>query len=129
MNTKRFIIWSNILFVIPFIVSLMFGMWGIAVIIVFATVSSVVSHAYDGKRLLLADRLFGLGLIVLDIALSVLGHFVMPYFFCVIFFGCLAGYFYIQKGADSYNMNHGMWHVLLAFFTLFCLLTYRFGSM
>jgi hypothetical protein len=129
MNTKRFIVWSNMLFVIPFVFSMMFGMWSVAVIIALATVSSVVLHSYGGKRFLMADRLFGVCLIVLDIALSVLGHFVMPYFLCVLFFGCIAAYFYIQKRADIYNMNHGMWHIFLAIFTLFCLLTYRFGSM
>jgi hypothetical protein len=122
-----FIVWSNALFIIPFAMSLMFQLWGIAFLIIGASVSSFVYHNYGGVRMLMIDRLLGILLILVDLLLTILGHFVYPYIIFVTLFWICGMYFYLNKEPARFNVNHGMWHGCLACITFFSLLTFRMG--
>jgi predicted membrane channel-forming protein YqfA (hemolysin III family) len=128
MNTKRFLVWSNLLFVIPLVISVYFQMWGMVCIIAGTLASSIAYHTFGGDRNLMIDRVFGILLIFADGILVFLGHFVFPYFLLAIFFGGIALSFYMRKEFIRFNLHHGMWHICVSLGTICCLLTYRFGA-
>jgi hypothetical protein len=129
MDTKRFLVWSNLLFVIPLAVSVYFQIWVMVCIIAGTFVSSIAYHTYGGDRNLMIDRVFGLLCMAADGILVFLGFFVLPYFLLAALAGIIGIFFYLKKKSVRFNLYHGLWHVFLSVSTFFCLLTYLFGSM
>jgi hypothetical protein len=127
---KSFIDWSNLLFVFPLFLAVFFRVYPYAFIISCAVLCSLIHHVWHNEKFRFVDRLFAILLMACNTLFCWLGKFAFPYFYLAFFFVVCALYFYFKKSGDekSYEIHHGLWHGFSALTTIFCLLTYLYGS-
>jgi len=124
MNLKKFIIWSNVFFILPLFFSLYIKMWIPFILILGVTISSFLYHIAEEKKFIFADSIFAWLLIISNLWVCYLGFFKFPYFFIALLFVFCALYFYFTDNKYNRNFNHGMWHIFSSLITIFSLLTF-----
>ena len=115
--------WSNIFFLVPLAVALWYHIIWYSIIIGLVFVISSYFHFKNEKKLEYVDVTSSSTLMVANVVLLFLGHWMLPY--SVIAIGCavLALIFYARQFKYEYNFNHGIWHLFSAGVCLFCLFT------
>lgn len=125
MIYRKFIVWSNIFFIIPLLVSIYLDLRAFTIIIGSVSLFSTYYHISEKKELIVVDRLLASLLILSNIVVAYLGYFRFPYFVIAVILVIPAFYFYLRSMKCNRDYNHGLWHIFSSLITLFCLLTIK----
>ena len=118
--------WTNLFFLIPFIVSFYSGIYWYSFIILVAFIVSFDYHFFnEAKQVYYIDVLFSSSLIFSNFVLLFLGHWALPYSIVAVVFALTALFFCYRKSKpDDYYFNHSLWHIFSAGICISCLVTY-----
>lgn len=117
--------WSNLFYLVPIIIAVIYGLYLYAVILTVVFVVSFDFHHFkEAKDVYYLDVIFSSILMVSNTILLLLGNFKIPYSIIAVIFALVALFFYYRKAKHDYYFNHSLWHVFSALVCLFCLLTF-----
>ena len=117
--------WSNLFFLIPLIVAVVYGLYWYVIILLVVFIVSYDFHFFrEAKELYYLDVIFSSILMISNFILLFMGHLVLPFSFIAIVFALIAIFFYFRRSKHDYYINHSLWHVFSSGVCLFCLLTF-----
>jgi hypothetical protein len=126
MSEKNIILQaSQLFFFLPLTLSIIFQMYTYAVIIFIALVFSFLYHGVKKYNFYHYDKTSAQILILSNVVLCILGHFVFPYFLIVCLLIPISFYYFSKK--NNYIWNHSLWHVVSAYICTFSILTFYVG--
>ncbi len=117
-------IWSNISFVIPFVMALYFGLYIYASIVLISTFLSTMYHLHNEKRFKKSDMLLSTLLITCNLYYFYLSGFKEPYFASALLFVLIGFWFFYKATNNNYALNHSVWHVASACITVFAIVAF-----
>lgn len=125
-NERRFVLFSNTLFFIPFGIAIQNGIWLIVVLLGVSMVFSTLYHASQEKRFHAADIVFALVLIALNTTIIVRGTLSVFYssVLAVAVVITLGLWILARLYPQHYAPYHGMWHIGSVVITTLSLLIY-----
>ncbi len=123
MHTE-FKVWSNIFFLIPFLLSTYYHLFIQSIFILAVTLFSTLFHIHNEKKWNYFDKISATLLISFNFYLLYLSYFKEPYFLLAIFFVIFAFYFYFTQKKSNYNVHHSLWHLSSAIITILCIFAY-----
>jgi len=110
-------VWSNLFFVAPLFLSLYFGIFTHALIILILIILSTAFHITKEKKWENIDKIFAYLLIGYNLYLCYSSGFRTPFFLLAMLFVLIGCYFYFYKKRDDWE-----WHMSSAIITIFCIL-------
>ena len=116
--------WSNLFFLIPLILSIIFKVYFLSLALFAAIISSFLYHLSQEKHYRILDESFAILVILLNIYLCYLFNFGFPYFYLAMLFVGIAFFFYFKEKRTNYNIYHTLWHMSSVIITIFCLVGY-----
>jgi len=117
--------WSNLFFLIPFIISISYGIYWYSIIIIIVFIISFDFHKfYEAKEVYYLDTMFSSFLMISNLYLLFKGHLALPYSILAILCAFCALLFYLRKSKSNYYFNHSLWHIFSAGVCIFCLITF-----
>lgn len=117
-------IWSNIPFLLPAIIAVNKGLWGYGLLIVIATVVSLIHHMDTKLDVKTVDQFLASSVILANLYVLYLSGWKQPNFAIALLFVALAFYFFFKAQKTNYELNHGLWHLCSVVITLMCTLAY-----
>ena len=115
--------WSNVFFLVPLAIALWYHIIWYSVIIGLVFIISSYFHFKSEKKLEYVDVASSSLLMVSNVALLFIGHWLLPYSILALVFAAIALGFYARQFKHGYNFNHGMWHLFSAGVCTFCIFT------
>lgn len=112
-------VWSNVFFLIPLILSIIFRVYVLTTIITLVIITSVIYHTTNNKKLLIPDKILAYTLIIANLTLLYFVNFKQPYFIIAFFFVIVGIYFLKIKKKDGWE-----WHLSSTIITILCILAY-----
>ncbi len=112
-------VWSNLFFIIPFIIAIYYELFFHSLLIILVLVSSSIYHYSNEKKFRIFDKIFAYSLIAYNLYLCYLAKFKFPYFWIALLFMIIGFYFLFIKKKDDYE-----WHISSVIITIFCLFAY-----
>ena len=128
MRKKSLLVWSSLIFTLPLALAAYFRIWLTAAALIAVIITSLLYHRSQGKKFQRLDALFARLLIVSNLWICYLGHFVFPYFAIVLALILADSYFYFREERMNYPLGHSLWHLFSALITVFSILTFIKGS-
>ena len=121
-----FKVWSNVFYIVPFLVAFYFNLWATAFLSLTVAVFGLFYHLHrESKKFLWPDRIAASLLILTNLALCYFGNFQAPYFWVALLFLSLAIFYnYYLEHHGNYGLNHGLWHLYGSLITLFSIFTF-----
>lgn len=116
--------WSNLFFLIPFILSIKFGiLWYSIVIGVMITISTLF-HLSNTFQLRYPDILISTVLIISNFSLLIMGNWKLPYSIFALITALVAITTYYLQFKNHRVFYHNVWHILSALICYFSILTF-----
>ncbi|MEN9614444.1 MAG: hypothetical protein RLZZ347_751 [Candidatus Parcubacteria bacterium] len=126
-RNKPWLAFSNVVFVVPFILSLHFALYWHAIIVGLVIIFSVLYHSSKINLFIRIDSLTSYTLIIANLILCFLGRFSMPFFALTVCSVITALYFYFHEKRQTYVWYHIAWHSMSAVITICSILTYVYA--
>jgi len=122
---KDFLKWSNLFFLIPAIVSLVYNLYWYSIVVLVVFVVSYDFHFFsEAKSVYYLDVLFSSILMISNCILLFSGHLTLPYSILALLSATIALFFYFRRSKHDYFINHSLWHIFSALVCIFCLMTF-----
>lgn len=120
----KFKVWSNLLFLIPLLISIQYGLYWYLFIIGLAFVFSTTYHLRNETMYAFHDFIFSSILIISNFYLLFKGNINSNYSLVALGISVFAIYFQQRALKYSYDFNHGVWHILSALICIFSLISF-----
>jgi len=115
---------SYLAYLLPLAAALYWSLWTTVLVVAVVVAVGFLYHWYDEKQFLAADACAVVLIVIWNFYLCYAGNFQEPYFVIALLLTVSAFYFFLRKQTpQSYNFNHGWWHLLGALITLACIFT------
>ena len=122
---KDFLKWSNLFFLTPFIVAIVYSIYWYAIIVLAVFIISYDFHFFgEAKEVYYLDVLFSSILMLTNCALLFMGHLALPFSALALLSALIALFFYFRRSKHDYFINHSLWHIFSALVCIFCLMTF-----
>ncbi len=121
-KVHRVVFWSNLFFLIPFFFAVTNKIWLYSVIIGIVFIVSSIFHFNYEKKFKYLDIVSSTILIISNMFLLFLGHWILPYSAIAIGLAVIAIFFYLHQNKKT--INHVWWHIFSAAVSFFCIATY-----
>jgi hypothetical protein len=122
---KEVLKWSNLFFLIPLFVAVIYGAYWYAILLLAVLIVSFDFHFfYEANEVYYLDVIFSALLMVSNLTLLFWGHWALPYSITAVVFACIALFFYFKSSVENYYLNHSIWHVFSSGVSLLCLMTF-----
>lgn len=116
------LVWTNLVFVIPFFLTIYAGIYSHAFVILIATMLSVIYHRSHEKQLKKYDMIFAYILIAHNLYTVSFGPFI--YFLVALVFVALSFVAYGLAKRRNYPIYHSAWHIFSVLITTTCIVGY-----
>jgi len=122
---KEALKWSNLFFILPLIVALIYNLYWYAIVLFTVFIVSCVFHfSNEAKQFYYLDIIFSSLLMFSNFILLFMGHWKLPFSAAAIFFALFALFFYFRSSKNNYYLNHSLWHIFSSGVCLFSLVTF-----
>lgn len=116
---------TNLLFLIPIIISIKYHLQWYTIAIGTAFIVSILFHLSSEEKLLFyIDVFFSCILMFFNFVLLFLGHWRLPYSLGAILCAGMALIFYARQNKFDNGFNHSLWHVFSVGVCLFSIFTF-----
>lgn len=118
--------WTSLCFLLPLALALYYGLYIYSVVLALVVFSSFMYHSTGDYRYRFLDHLSAYLLIACSLFYGWLGNFSFATFATLVFFIVCSLYFKFKKPRNEreYIYNHGYWHIVSSFITIYCVVTY-----
>lgn len=125
-SLSRFVVWSNVFYVLPLVLAAYAGFFIDVFVLAALLATSTAFHVSRERRFSRADIAASAAVIAVNAVACYLGDFRMPYFgiVCALVVVALYVRYRIEKG-DRGSVAHGWWHALAALILTLCVFVYR----
>lgn len=122
---NEFLKWSNLFFLVPLIMAILFGVYWYAIILMVVFIVSYDFHFFnEAREVYYLDVIFSSILMLSNFILLFKGKLALPYSLLAVFSAMIALLFYFRRSKGDYYFNHSLWHFFSAGVCIFCLLTF-----
>lgn len=120
----KFKVWSNLLFLIPLLISIQYGLYWYSTIVLLVFIFSTFYHLRNEKIYAIHDFICSSLLILSNFYLIFSGNVNSVSSLAALTIAALAIYFHQKALKRSYDFNHGVWHILSALICVFSLISF-----
>ena len=121
---KEILRWSNLFFLIPLTIALIYNIYWYAIVLLALFIVSFDFHFFkEAKEVYYLDVIFSSLLMFSNFVLLFSSHWELPFSAIAITFALVALFFYFQRSEQNYYFSHSLWHIFSAGVCIFCLLT------
>ncbi len=120
----KFKFWSNIFFIVPFVLSANNSLYWYSTVIGLMLLLSINYHYNDERKYYYRDCFVSILLMASNFWLLIGGNWILPYSFIALTSAVIAIYFYFRQYKKGYDFNHGMWHFFSSIVCYFSILTF-----
>ena len=122
---SRFVVWSNVFYLLPLAAALFVGFWTDAAVLAALIVTSTAFHLSRERQFSRADIAASIVVIGVNAVACYLGNFKMPYFgiVCALMLAALYIRYRVERGGRG-SIAHGWWHIIAASTLTACVFTY-----
>src|SRR6185369_8854795 len=107
--------WSNLFFLVPFIVAIHYSIYWYAVVLMALFIVSLDFHFFsEAREVYYLDVIFSSLLMLSNFVLLFMGHWTLPFSVTAIALALVALGFYFQRSRRDYYFNHSLWHIFSA---------------
>ncbi len=126
---QKFKNWTNLCFLLPLALAFYYSLHVYIVVLALVVFSSFMYHQTGHFQFRFLDHFCAYLLVACNLFYVWTGNFSYSSIALVLFFIIFALYFKFRKVKDEkdYIYNHGYWHIMSSFTTVYCLLTYLLG--
>ncbi len=122
---RRVVVWTNIFYIIPFVVAVYHQLWWVAGSVALLIAFSFAFHFYREKRFIFADFVAAGLVAVFCLALVYWGGLQSGYVLLALLLIAAELYirYWLEKGRRN-GLTHGLWHLVAAITILSCMFSY-----
>ena len=121
---KRFVVWSNVAYLVPLAAAAAAGLWVFAVLLGALFITSTGYHFSNERKFIMSDQVSAYAVIAYNLFLLFSTGFPVGNLTLALVLLAAALYFRYVGEKKNFDLSHGLWHISCASITLACISAY-----